>query len=84
MLYLTPFILKLEDFYDHLYNTSELSMSLMLAPYLWSKLEIFTFKTEIFLRSNLECVQKCMTCHIFVCTIKRNPLIYVVNDYHKS
>jgi hypothetical protein len=29
-LYLTPFLLKFKDFYDHKYNTSELSMSLTL------------------------------------------------------
>jgi hypothetical protein len=44
-LYITIFMLKLENFYDHEYNASELSM---LARYLWSKLMIFTLKMEIF------------------------------------
>jgi hypothetical protein len=34
MLYLTLFMLKLEDFYDHEYNASELLMFLLLSWYL--------------------------------------------------
>jgi hypothetical protein len=39
-------MLKIENFFDHEYNASELSASLMLARYLRSKLRIFTLKTE--------------------------------------
>jgi hypothetical protein len=46
MLYLTLFMLKLEDFYDQEYNTSELSTSITLAPYLWSILRILMLKNE--------------------------------------
>jgi hypothetical protein len=38
---------KLEDFYDHKYNASELSSLLTLARYR-SKLRVFTLKTEEF------------------------------------
>lgn len=47
-LYLTIFMVKLEDFYDHEYNARKLSTSFMLARYLRSKLNIFTLKSEDF------------------------------------
>jgi hypothetical protein len=40
-LYLTLVMLKLEDFYIHEYNTSELLTSLTLVWRLWSKLRTF-------------------------------------------
>jgi hypothetical protein len=44
----TLYMLKLEDFYDHEYNASELLTSLMLARYLWPKLRMFMLKVEDF------------------------------------
>jgi hypothetical protein len=47
-LYITIFMLKLENFYDHEYNTSKLLTSLTLSRYLRSKQRIFTLETEDF------------------------------------
>jgi hypothetical protein len=44
----TLYMLKLEDFYDDEYNTSELLMYLRLARYLRSKPRMFMLKTKDF------------------------------------
>jgi hypothetical protein len=48
IIYITLFTLKLENFYDHEYNTSKLLTSLTLSRYLRSKQRIFTLETEDF------------------------------------
>jgi hypothetical protein len=47
-LYLSLFMLKFENFYEHKYNALVLSTSLTLAWYLRSKLGSFTLETEDF------------------------------------
>lgn len=69
MLYITIFVLKLENFYDLEYNALELST---LARYLRSKMMIFTLKNgDFYARSNLECGHQCPACHIFRVQIKK-------------
>lgn len=82
-LYVTLFMLKFGDFYDHVYNTSEISTSLTLAWYLLSKLGIFTIKSDNFYARTWSASTSILHAVFPVCT-KENPLIYIVLDCHKK